>query len=450
MQKAMKNLSKILIPSVLFLLAIFFVGINLNKPFWGEHDWNGARYGNIARNYVRYGLVTTKLGQVENGGISKPSDFIYYTHYQPFLSLLIAGSYEIFGISEFTTRLVPLIATAGLIVILFLIGKTLFSNLTGIFSALIALATPMVRYYGKNPVHEPMASFFGALAFYGAVLIKKKNKYGWGILITGLVLTALTNWSFIFLIAGLTVFLYERKFLVSLLKIWGLAVALGLLHFVHAYILTGSIFGGGLVGALLLRTSIDQSTTNFGLIGYFLRIRIWSSTLFTNTLLLTSAVGLIFLIWKKNSEIIRLTAGLIIFSFYSIFFANASFIHSYFIYYFILPLSFLAGYIFFTLSKINKKFIVLGLIILAGTYFERNSYINALNASSGDKLAYEIGKSLNSKTIPTDLILVTPSEYAESRLPMLSYYSERNIVSEGPANWKVAVTGDSFNITRQK
>lgn len=443
-------IKKFIIPIVIFVLVLLVVGTNLGKPFWGEHDWNGARYGNIAKNYLRYGLLETKFGQVENGGISKPSDFIYYTHYQPLLSLFIAGSYKIFGISEFATRIVPLLATAGLMILIYLIAKSLWSFGAGLFASFAALLTPMVRYYGKNPVHEPLAAFFGALSFYGAVRIKKKEKHGWLIMILGLVLTAMTNWSFVFLIPGLTIFLFEKKLLRSLIKIWIVGIVLGVLHFVHAYILTGSVFGGGLVGALLLRTSLDQSTTSFGIFQYISRIRLWSSTLFTNTLLIISFAGLIIMSFRKNRKDLRLIIGTLVFSFYSIFFANASFIHSYFIYYFILPLSLLSGYAFHKISKFNPRFTLLLTVLPFIIFFERNSYFIALNQSSGDELAVQAGKMINILTKPADLILVEPPEYAESRLPILSYYSERNIISGGEANWKVVISGNSLNAVKIK
>lgn len=440
----MKNFLKVLIPSALFLLTFFVVGTNLNKPFWGTHDWNGARYGNIAKNYLRYGPIGTKFGQVENGGVSAPAQFIYYTHYQPLLPLLIAGSYKIFGVSEYATRLLPLIATAGFVIVIYFIGWELVSWQSGLFSSLLALATPMLRYYGKNPVHEPLALFFASLAFLGLI---KKNKW---LLLTGVILTALTNWSFVFLVAGISIFLLSKKNLKQIFSLWTLAFVLAALHFLHIKILTGSFLGGNLIGALLERTSVDQVVAKFGIVQYILQIRLWSSTLFTNTLLAFALIGALIMIKSKFGRFKKFILAVLIYCLYPIFFANASFVHSYFIYYLVFPLALLAGYFCAKMIEFKKILLVLALGIIIGVWLERNDYVGALNESSGDRLAVQASVVIRAKTKPTDTVLVEPPDYELSRLPILSYYSERNIIASGRADWTVIVSGDKYEITKTK
>lgn len=446
----MKTFLKLLIPITLFFLTLFVVGTNLGKPFWGVHDWNGARYGNIAKNYLRYGLVGTKFGQVENGGIVSPKDFIYYTHYQPLLPILISESYKAFGVSEFATRAVPLVATAGFVVILYFIGLELVSWQTGLFASLLALATPMVRYYGKNPVHEPLALFFASLGFYGALLIKKGNKNGWKLLIVGFVLTALTNWSFVFLLIALSIFLYDGISKKNIFALWILGATLVGLHFLHIRILTGSFFGGGLGEAFLERTSIENTVVNFSILEYISRIRLWSSTLFTNTLLLPSLIGLVFLLRSKLNIYKKFTFSIAVYCIYPIFFANASFIHSYFIYYLVLPIALLGGYFCSRLIEYRKGLLIITLAILFGVWFERGSYLKALNESSGDKLAVDISTAIKDKIQANETILVEPYDYVYSRLPFLSYYSDRNILVTGVPDWTLNVEGEIYAITKNE
>lgn len=444
----MKNFFKILLPSALFLLAFFIVGTYLSKPFWGEHDWNGARYGNIARNYLRYGYLTTKLGQVENGGVSDPNDFVYYTHYQPLLPILTSFSYRVSGVSEAATRSVPLTATAGLIVVIYFIGKEIIDWRLGVLSSLFALATPMVRYFGKNPVHEPLALFFASLAFLGATLVKKKKPNGFKLMVIGFILTALTNWSFAFLLLGLSIFLFEKNKFRVLLPLWILGITLAMLQFIHIWTLTGSVLGGGIGGAFLERTSVDQVLAKFGIIDYVLRIRLWSSTLFTNSLLVSAFLGLLVLLRSKDGLIKSLVVSIAVYSIYPVFFANASFIHSYFIYYFVLPLSLIAGYFVFKLVKFRKIFYLLAALVLIGIWFERAEYVKALNEGSGDALTVKVGQAIEKKTMPGDLVQVEPFDYAFSRLPILSFYSDRSIVSQGIVDWTVTVTDDEYKIVK--
>jgi len=359
------------------------------------------------------------------------------------LPVLISVSYRFFGISEFATRIVPVLATAGLIVVIYFIGSQLVSWQMGIFSSLIALATPMLRYYGRNPVHEPLALFFSSIAFLGLL---KKNRW---IFLIGVVLTALTNWSFIFLIAGVSIFLLSKKNIKKIAGLCTFGIILAALHFLHVRILTGSFFGGNLIGALLERTSVDQVVTKFNIVQYLLQIRLWASTLFTNTLLLSAVVGAIVLFKSKLSIFKKFILAIIVYCLYSIFFANASFIHSYFIYYFTLPLSLLGGFVFVKLFEFKKIFLILFLFAFLGVWFERNSFLNALNVSQGDKLAVEAAEAVKSKTGVGDSVSVKPDGYAQSRLPILSFYSERNIVATEKSDWVVNVDAESYTVSKR-
>ena len=131
--KRVSKKRRLIISVVLFCLTFFLLSINSNKPYSGVHDWNGARNGNIARNYLRYGLLETKLGQIENSGQVSSKDFKYYTHFPPTLTLLIAGSFKIFGVTEWAGRLIPILATSGVIVLIFLVGEKLLKWEVGLF-----------------------------------------------------------------------------------------------------------------------------------------------------------------------------------------------------------------------------------------------------------------------------------------------------------------------------
>lgn len=178
----------LLISVLLFGLSLFVLTKNINKPFIGIHDWNGARYGLIAKNYLRYGLLQTKFGQSQDA-TQHPTPGNFYTHYPPLLPLAITASYAVFGISEAATRLVPILTTSASLVLIFLLGKMLFGYKVGIIASLLALATPLVRYFGKNASHEPLVVFFALVAFLGAILIyKKKGKLGLVVLFSSVVL----------------------------------------------------------------------------------------------------------------------------------------------------------------------------------------------------------------------------------------------------------------------
>src|SRR3989344_9213561 len=91
-----QNIFKLLI-AVLILLSLKLLSFEINKPFWGHHDWNSVVYSNIARNYVRYGYLATKLAQVTNYDYQEPKNFGFITHYPPLLPILMSLPFHLLG-----------------------------------------------------------------------------------------------------------------------------------------------------------------------------------------------------------------------------------------------------------------------------------------------------------------------------------------------------------------
>src|SRR5262249_54101156 len=52
---------------------------NVTQPWVGYYSGSGADFAVMARNYLRYGYVATRLGSVTNPGLAKSEEFRYYT-----------------------------------------------------------------------------------------------------------------------------------------------------------------------------------------------------------------------------------------------------------------------------------------------------------------------------------------------------------------------------------
>lgn len=456
---------RIYIAVSLFLLTAFLLSHNLNKPFYGEHDWNGVRYGNIARNYLRYGLLNTKLGQIENSGYVESKQFSYLTHYPPLLPILISLNYKLFGISEWSTRFISLLATSGTILLIFLIGLHIWDIRKGLVASLLALATPLVLYFGKNPSHEALAVFFILLSFWGFLKYQKNGQRGFKLIfLFGLVMAQATTWVGYFLLPALTITLFLRKEFKQIKKLipfWILSLIMFTVHFIHVAVLTGSVFGGNLLESLLQRSGIlsEVQPSQFNLINYLGKTRLWFSTLFTNTLGFLVVIWLInkrFNIKDDNWPIFCLgLIGLI----YAILFSNALFIHNYLVFYFLPFVSLAASAGIFHISQeIQKRSnyltsfrwvrhfsLILIVIFLAATFYERKSYLDALIRSDADKLAVEIGRAINRQTLPNDIVLVSPLKFSYSAENFLKFYSDRKLIFADTAqlNYDYIVTVDS-------
>lgn len=140
-------------------------------PWVGQHNaWGGAYYGNIAQNYVEYGYGQTSFGPVANFGRVEPENFEFYYHYPPLLVLAVSASFHLFGVHEWSARIVPLVFSLATIILLFAFARSLYSTPVALIAALFLAVTPGTAYYGMHvDVYGPISLFFVlfALHFYG-------------------------------------------------------------------------------------------------------------------------------------------------------------------------------------------------------------------------------------------------------------------------------------------
>ena len=142
---------------ILFTAAIFLYTFNLGElPL---RDWDEGIVATVAREIYR----------------AKPEDSIWlypqnldgaYWNKPPLIHNLIALCYQLFDISEWSTRLIPSIISALCVPLLYLIGKEIFSNqTTALLSAIVYLTLiPVVR-------HNRLAMLDGAITFEFCVAV---------------------------------------------------------------------------------------------------------------------------------------------------------------------------------------------------------------------------------------------------------------------------------------
>ncbi len=436
---------------ILFILSALLLSNNLNKPFIGIHDHNGARFGNIAKNYIKY-WNQAKFGPVEQQ--NPDGTFDYYTHYPSLLPLTIAGFYKIFGVSEFTTRLVALIASSLMVCFLFLAARNFWNYKIALFSSLFLVATPMFRYFGKNPVHEVFVGVFGMMTFYGIsrLMSGNNNKNTYALIFVSSILAALSGWGGYFVVPAVLYSFWKEKTARKLLFLYIFIIAaLYMGHFVYTYYLTGSFWGGGLYEALLYRSS--QSPQEFGLLELINRIRLWATTLFTTTLLLSLLTFGFTLKDKKISNKVILIFLAIFGGIYPLIFSNATYQHSYFIYNLMPVITIAAALGIYSLAVRYKKeslFPFICILLICAIYFERQSYVEALQKSAQDDMAYKAGLEINSNVKENQTVLIKPAEYFYSRHPFLNYYSERILVAKGTGDWILSVNDGKYSLKKNE
>jgi 4-amino-4-deoxy-L-arabinose transferase-like glycosyltransferase len=421
---------------LIFILAVLLPGIN--KPFIGHHDWNGVYYSNIGRNYLRYGLAT-KLGQVTNFGSISQQEFNFYTHYPPLFPLLLAADFKIFGVSDVSARMLPLVLTA--------LSFVLIIKIAGSLAPLLLLFTPMIRYFSHMPSQEALMVFL-VLAIVYFYQLKNSRGILWSVAALGL-----SGWAGYFLIPLL--WLHAKIYRPKLIPVIGktllvLGATFGL-HLLHTWWLTGSFFGGGLIDALLLRLNLNpllgrpepELSGQFTLFNYLNKEFHTLNIYYTSSLLLLAAVGggrIVLEWWQKrrlNDSEGMIVALLLWGLSYPLIFSNVTFVHEYFNLFFWPGLALLATHSINFLAKIRsrrteKKLVWLLLLVATMAIAkERLPFLVALQASQAHRPGYELGLNIKGG-VPQGLTLrkEASEEFVDSQGIFVGFYADRQIIWE--------------------
>ncbi|MEB3335933.1 MAG: glycosyltransferase family 39 protein [Leptolyngbyaceae bacterium] len=132
-------------------------------------DWDEGTYASVAREIYRSGnwLHPSLYGQ----------PFLFKP---PLVEWLIALSYRVGGISEFTTRLLPSLLTALAVPLMYGVGREIFQQrLPALFSALVYLTLLPVVRHGRLAMHDGIAVSAFLLLFLG--LLKSRQHKIWAI-----------------------------------------------------------------------------------------------------------------------------------------------------------------------------------------------------------------------------------------------------------------------------
>ena len=130
---------------------------DIHKPWINFPDFNGAVWSQSAHNNLRAGLKTT-LG-VPTGFYFGPLPIPpngYYTHHPPLLPLMVTGLFAVLGEREWVARLLPIMASALTIILLWLLVRHCIGVRAATFSAAIFSVLPMELRFGKMVNHESL------------------------------------------------------------------------------------------------------------------------------------------------------------------------------------------------------------------------------------------------------------------------------------------------------
>ena len=158
----------------LYVVGLFLMAIALYTFGIGElalRDWDEGIVASVAREIWRGFPDNTWLyPTIDNG---QP-----YWNKPPLIHWLIAGSYSLFGVSEWSTRLFPALISACCVPLLYLIGRKLFkSRITAVFSALVYLTFLPIARHGKLAMLDGAINCWFCLAVWCLLRGRKDRKW---------------------------------------------------------------------------------------------------------------------------------------------------------------------------------------------------------------------------------------------------------------------------------
>jgi len=194
------NLKEVILLLIIILIVSAGLCYEVSKPWVGWFDFNGAAYSRFAKNFLTFGFLKTKMTPTWDMGSVVPQEFDYYLHHPPMAAYLVAISFKLFGIHEWSARLIPVIFSISALVIFYLVVRLLWGKIIALLSLVFLGFTPMFLYYGRMVNHEPVFLFFYFLIlfFYLKYLSERKNLYIGGMAV-GLILAFLTAWQAFYL-----------------------------------------------------------------------------------------------------------------------------------------------------------------------------------------------------------------------------------------------------------
>lgn len=153
---------------IIFIVLIGFIVrcYNLNEPFIGIHDWGSASLSRGASSLLRYGFFNLKGAPVWNIGVVLDDGYNYYLHWPLLMNYLLAISFKIFGIHEWSGRIVSVLFGTASIYLIYLICTKLYGKAMGYFGSILFALLPLNVYFNRMVGYETTSVYFLLLCAY--------------------------------------------------------------------------------------------------------------------------------------------------------------------------------------------------------------------------------------------------------------------------------------------
>ena len=173
------------------------------RPFLPNEEGTALGiHGIHAMNFARYGPFVSRFAGVLNTGQVDRENWVVYAHHPPLAPLLVSIAYRSFGVSEWSTRLVPSLFSIAATLLLYVIAYRRFGPDVALLAALFYAFCPMTLVFGGMPDYiNAQLAFFMLLAVETYLKWQQTGRATWFLgFALSFVLGALTDWPMFFIV----------------------------------------------------------------------------------------------------------------------------------------------------------------------------------------------------------------------------------------------------------
>jgi len=185
----------------LLLIALSVHVFHIGRPFLPNEEATATAIPVMhAVNFARYGPAASRFAAILNTGRVEPTNWVVYAHHPPLVPLLIASGYSVFGVSEWSTRLFPVLFTVASAALIYLLALRRFGETVAFLSGFFYTCAPITVAFGGMPDYlNGQVVFFilASVATYFCWYETRRPFWLW-LLFLSAIFGSLTDWPIFF------------------------------------------------------------------------------------------------------------------------------------------------------------------------------------------------------------------------------------------------------------
>jgi 4-amino-4-deoxy-L-arabinose transferase-like glycosyltransferase len=439
-----------------YLLLAVVIGVFLavatrfaDQPFVWRYDYPSAHNSTNAINHLNYGLAVTKGSLVRNANPSVPERLIFSSHHPPFLSLVVAASYAVFGVHPAAARGVVILFSTINVLLLYWAVRMLIGRATALAAASVFTLLPLQIVYSTKVNFEPLVLTFvlGMLVAY-AYWLRRPSTARFAAMAAIFCVGTTVDWSAYYIGGILPAFhfallWYRRQpiartdyllWLLPLLGVLMFALFLAQLYWVDPNLLHGLTNLAKERGGV--QTGHDYSEVGFSNLSLVQRAASRSAVLFTLPVLALGVTGLLLALARlvgldrgKQQDEAYLVLLWVVGMAHFVVFRHVSWVHEFLVYHFMAPVAVTAGWLIAQAVRILPGRVAGAAVLIFALCFLPLSLLQARQAFWDGQIAgiLELGHFLN-ENVPEGAVIFTTATHHPFLHPGVPHYAERDVV----------------------